>query len=293
MIAFAGGVVAPGLGLWLTGRLPAALLTAAASIGAILIVPLVIVDGVVGSIERLPSWLLAVSASIRFGAAIIAAWCAFRDPPRSFHTFEHAWWSAGFVLLSFVASTSLRDRVAFERVASFGFGCVVGASGVTACPGEEGAPSARQDRPLTMAVIVKRGFVPADVAINDVVAVRGASSSWKGTLPAFVRVIARAGSTVAIDHDGRITVDGFPVVAEPCAPTVPHFGLPCTVEKQATEKGTAERVVVRTSFPREFPTTSVGPGQVFVLPDDRGRQLQAPAGLVSLADLEGRVVVAQ
>lgn len=293
MIAFAGGVVAPGLGLWLTGRLPAALLTAVASVVAVLVVPLLVVDGVVGSVERLPSLLLAVSASIRFGAAILAAWCAFRDPPRVYKAYEHAWWAAGFVLVSFVASTTLRDRVAFGRVASFGFGCVLGTRGVATCPGEEGSPSMRQDRPLTMAVIVKRGFVPAAVAINDVVAVRGASSSWSGSLPAFVRVIARAGSTVSVDENGRVSVDGFPVVAEPCAPTVPHYGLPCTIERQATDTGTAERIVVRTSFPREFSTTSVGPGQVFVLPDDRGRQLQAPAGLVSLADLEGRVVVAQ
>jgi hypothetical protein len=293
MIAFAGGVVAPGLGLWLTGRLPLALLTAALSIGAILVVPLLVVDGVIGEVERLPSWLLGTSASIRFGAAILAGWFAFRDPPRVYAPFEHAWWAAGFVLVSFVASTSLRDRVAFARVASFGFGCVVADGGVAACPGQEGAPSTRSDRPLTMAVIVKRGFVPADVRVNDVVAVRGDSSSWRGALPAFVRVIAQAGSTVSVDENGRPVVDGFPVVAEPCAATVPHYGLPCTHEKQATPAGTAERRVVRTSFPREFSTTSVGPGQVFVLPDDRGRQLEAPAGLVSLADLEGRVVVAR
>jgi hypothetical protein len=293
MIAFASGVIAPGLGLWLTGRLPAALLTAALAIAAVLVVPLLVVDGVVGSVERLPSLLLAVSAAIRFGAAVIAAWFAFRDPPRAFKPYEHLWWAGGFVLLSFVASTSLRDRVAFSRVASFGFGCTVGEHGVAACPGEEGAPQVKQDRPVTMAVIVKRGFVAADVAINDVVAVRAGTTSWKGALPGFARVIATAGSTVSVDENGRITVDGFPVVAEPCAATVPHHGLPCTAEKQATPQGAKERIVVRTSFPREFPTTSVGPGQVFVLPDDRGRQLHAPAGLVSLADIEGRVVVAR
>jgi hypothetical protein len=293
MIAFAGGVIAPGLGLWLTGRLPAALLTAALAIAAVLVVPLLVVDGVVGSVERLPSLLLAVSAAIRFSAAVIAAWFAFRDPPRAFKPYEHAWWAVGFVLLSFVASTSLRDRVAFDRVASFAFGCKVGDSGVTACPGEEGAPSLREDRPVTMAVIVKRGFVPANVDVNDVVAIRADTTSWKGRLPGIARVIAKAGSTVRVDENGRITVDGFPVVGDPCVATVPHFGLPCTAEKQATPTGAKERVVVRTSFPREFPTTSVGPGQVFVLPDDRGRQLQAPAGLVNLADLEGRVVAAR
>jgi hypothetical protein len=151
----------------------------------------------------------------------------------------------------------------------------------------------REDRPVTMAIIVKRGFVAADVAVNDVVAIRASTHSWKGKLPGFARVIAKAGSTVSVDENGRITVDGFPVVAEPCPATVPHFGLPCTAEKQATSGGAKERVVVRTSLPREFPTTSVGPGQVFALPDDRGRQLHAPAGLIALADLEGRVVVAR
>lgn len=293
MIAFASGVIAPGLGLWLTGRLQAALVTGALAIVAVLVVPLLVIDGVVGSVERLPSLLLAVSAAIRFGAAVMAAWLAFRDPPRVFKPYEHAWWAVGFVLLSFVGSTSLRDRIAFGRVASFAFGCKVGESGVAACPGEEGAPSMREDRPVTMAVIVKRGFVPAGVAVNEVVAVHPGTTSWQGTLPGIARVIATAGSTVSVDENGRITVDGFPVVAEPCAATVPHFGLPCTAEKQATMAGTHERVVVRTSFPREFPTTSVGPGQVFVLPDDRGRQLKAPAGLVNLADLEGRIVVAR
>lgn len=293
MIAFAGGVIAPGLGLWLTGRLPAALLTAALAIAAVLVVPLLVVDDVIGSVERLPSLLLGVSAAIRFGAAVIAAWLAFRDPPRAFKPYEHVWWAGGFVLMSFIASTSIRDRVAFDRVASFGFGCTVGDASVAACPGEEGAPSMREDRPVTMAVIVKRGFVAADVAVNDVVAVRGGTTSWKGALPGFARVIATAGSTVSVDENGRITVDAFPVVAEPCAATVPHHGLPCTAEKQATPAGAKERVVVRTSFPRAFPTTSVGPGQVFVLPDDRGRQLHAPAGLIALADLEGRVVVAR
>lgn len=293
MIAFAAGVVAPGLGLWLTGRLPAALLTAALSIAAVLVVPLLAVDGVLGSVERLPSMLLASSAAIRFGAAVLSAWFAFRDPPRAFKPYEHVWWAAGFILVSFVSSTSLRDRVASERVAAFAFGCQIAEGGVAACPGEEGAVSQRSDRPLVMAIVVKRGFVPADVVENDVVAVRAGSPSWPGTSPGLVRVIAKAGSTVIVDENGRLTVDGFPVIAEPCAATVPHHGLPCTAEKQATAAGAKERVVVRTSFPREFPITSVGPGQVFVLPDDRGRKLQAPAGLVNLADLEGRVVVAR
>jgi hypothetical protein len=80
------------------------------------------------------------------------------------------------------------------------------------------------------------------------------------------------------------------VVAAPCPATVPHGGLVCTEERQATTTGEARRRTTTTSIPRVFPPTSVGPGQVFVLPDDRGRQLRAPAGLVAITDLEGRVV---
>ncbi len=287
MIVFAGGVIAPGLGFWLTGRMAPALLTAALATAAVILVPLLAVDGVVGSVEQLPSILVVVSATIRFGAAAAAAWLAFRDSPRVYRPFEHPWWAAGFILVTFVASSALRDRVVSPRVAAFAFGCIVGESGVADCASPD---DARQRS--AMLVVVKRGFVVADVAVNDVVAFRPTSPSWEGEQPGIARVIAVAGSSVSVNgDDGAVTVDGFPVVAAPCDAAVPHFGRPCTVEKQATPTGAVTRHITRTSFPRGFPITSVGPGQVFVLPDDRGHQMKAPAGLLAVSDIEGRVVV--
>jgi len=295
MIAFAGGVIAPGLGLWLTGRPRAAVATAVVAATILVLVPIAVVDGSVGiGAEHLMKAMSVSRAAIVLLTALASTVLAFTDAPRRYRGFEHPWWALGFGLLSYAASHMLRYEFSYKNIADYSLGCAVGGSdGIAACPGPEGTVTPTTQRPARWAVIVKRGFVPADVAINDVVAVRAGTHSWKGKLPGFARVIAKAGSTVSVDENGRITVDGFPVVAEPCAATVPHFGLPCTAEKQATPSGSRERVVVRTSFPREFATTSVGPGQVFVLPDDRGRQLQAPAGLVSLADLEGRVVVAR
>ncbi len=294
MIVFAGGVIAPGLGFWLSGRLAPALLTAALATAAIILVPLMSVDGVVGNVDRLPSILVVVSAAIRFGAAAIAAYLAFRDGPRVYRSFEHPWWAAGFILVTFVSSGALRDRVVSPRVAAFAFGCVVGdrstdSVGIAECASPD---DARQRS--TMVVIVKRGFRGDALAVNDVVAVAPKSASWSGEQPGVTRVIAVAGSTVSVNgDDGVVTVDGFPVIAAPCDANTPHFGRPCTLEKQATPSGARARTITRTSFPRGFETTSVGKGQVFVLPDDRGRQMNAPAGLVAISDIEGTVVVAQ
>jgi hypothetical protein len=285
MIAFAAGVVAPGLGFVLTARPVAGLFTALVSVAVTLLVPVLVVDGVVGSVEILPSILIAATAVVRFGTAAVAAVLAFRDGPRVFRPYEHPWWAVGFVLVTFVASVKLRNELAYARVAAFD------ATLNTAL-----RPAVAEDQLL---VVVKRGFDPARVAINDVVAVRAGSPSFPRdpALPAkdparrgFARVIALAGSTVEVKEDGGVVVDGFPVVAAPCPATFPHEGHVCTEEKQATTSGEARRMTTATSFARSVPPTSVGPGQVFVLPDDRGRKLHAPAGLVSVVDLEGFVV---
>jgi hypothetical protein len=285
MIAFAAGVIAPGLGLWITGRAIAGLSVALLSLAITLLLPVLVVDGVFGDVALLPSIVLAASATVRFGSAAIAAVLAFTDGPRVFRPSEHPWWALGFLLVTFFGSVKLRDEVAFAHVAA------VDAPLNTAL-----RPDIAEDQYL---VVVKRGFDPAAVALNELVAVRGGSPSFprdpaqpEGTRArrGFARVIARAGSVVEVKDDGGVVVDGFPVVAAPCPATVPHGGLVCTEERQATTTGEARRRTTATSIPRAFPPTSVGPGQVFVLPDDRGRQLRAPAGLVAVTDLEGRVV---
>ena len=279
MMAFAGGVLAPGLGFMLTGRLPLAILTGVLSIAIVLLVPLMVVDGVFGTIDRLPSYLIVTSAALRFGAAAIAAFLAFRDPPRVYRPFEHIWWAAGFVVVSFAVNDGLRTRIAYEQVAEFGF--VTDTSLVpTTTPG-------------AMTVIIKRGFDVSRVKVGDLVAIKRQSASWDGELPGFVRVIALPGSVVEMKNNGNLFVDNFPVIQTDCPASVPHHGYTCTHEKQATKEGSHERNTTATSFSREFTPTSVGKGQIFVLPDDRGRQLKAPAGLVAMGDVLGAVVVAR
>jgi hypothetical protein len=288
MIAFAGGVLAPGLGFLLTARPVPAAFTVVLSLALTVVVPVVVVDGVLGSVDLLPSVLVAVTAFVRFGSAGLAALLAFRDAPRVLRPYEHVWWAAGFVLLTFVASGKVRDAVATEHVAAFDFPLNTALR-----------PAIAEDR---MLVIVKRGFEPARVAINDVVAVKAASHSFPRdpALPpeqdarrGFARVIALPGSTVEVKEDGSVVVDGFPVIAQPCPATFPAEGHVCIEERQATTRGEARRMTTSTSFARTFSPTAVGPGYVFVLPDDRGRKLHAPAGLVAVGDLEGLVVPAR
>lgn len=288
MIAFAAGVLAPGLGFLLTARPIAAAFTAVLSVALTVVVPVLVVDGVFGSVDLLPSLLIAITAFVRFGSAGIAALLAFRDAPRAFRPYEHLWWSAGFVLLTFVVSGKVRDAVATDHVAAFDFPLNTALR-----------PAVAEDR---MVVVVKRGFEAARVAVNDVVAVRADSHSFPRdpALPpeqharrGFARVIALPGSTVEVKEDGAVVVDGFPVIAQPCPATFPAEGHVCVEEKQATTRGEAHRMTTSTSFARTFAPTAVGPGYVFVLPDDRGRKLYAPAGLVATGDLEGLVVPAR
>jgi hypothetical protein len=288
MIAFASGVLAPGLGFLLTARPIAAAFTAVLSLALTVVIPVLVVDGVVGSVDMMPSLLIAITAFVRFGSAGIAALLAFRDAPRAFRPYEHIWWAAGFVLLTFVVSGKVRDAVATGHVAAFDFPMNTALR-----------PSVADDR---MVIVVKRGFEPARVAINDVVAVRADSHSFPRdpALPpeqparrGFARVIALPGSTVEVKEDGAVIVDGFPVIAQPCPATFPAEGHICVEENQATTRGEAHRMTTSTSFARTFAPTAVGPGYLFVLPDDRGRKLYAPAGLVAVSDLEGLVVAAR
>lgn len=294
-LAFIGGQLTPGLGFLLTGRPLLALLTWAILAAAILVLPLLIIDGVlpIGAEYLLSAHYLFFSVGC-FVSAIVAGVLAVRDPPRRFTPYEGPWLVLGFVVLSFATRHALWSRVLDARVVSYGL-----------VPETSMAPTYD---PWSRVSIIKRGFQPHKLAINDIVAVR--AGAWKKAAPSssspspsdasaavtppsypgITRVIATAGNTVVVDDNGAIFVDGFPVVRTPCSALVPHNGLSCTMEKQATPQGAVERPVTSTSFPRTFTATSVGVGQVFVLPDDRGRKLDAPAGLVAVADVLGRVV---
>ena len=284
ILVYLAGIPVPGLGFLLTGRLVPAIATAVTAMATLVLVPLLSID-VLDRTDLLPTLMMVSSLAVRLASSSIAAWLAFTDTPRSYRTFEHAWWAFGFALVVTVAWINTLKWVV-PKVATIAY--VLDTS------------LAPQAEPYTRVVITARGFDRDHVAINDLVAVQGGSPSWSGvadptlaSLPGFARVVATAGSVVEVDINGNVKVDGFPVIATPCPPTVPHHGRSCTVEKQATTGGTKERYTTATSFAREFPATSVGPGQVFVLPDDRGRKLTAPAGLIAVGDLAGRVVIAR
>ena len=280
MLAFAAGMVAPGLGLMMTGRLWPALATAVVSFVVGVLLPLVVVTSFPARLDTLPALVFAGGAAVRFGTSVVAAWLAHNDGPRVRQGFEHPWWLLGFLVVVFFGTAQVRDRVsadvvAFDRLADSAL-----------------RPLVRENALL---VINKRGFRGEQLAINDVVAVpgRGPELEQGAARRGYTRVIALPGSTVEVKEDGSVVVDGFPVVNGACPPTIPHAGHSCTWEKQATTKGTVERYTTATSFSRAFPPTSVGPGQVFVLPDDRGRQLRAAAGLVAFTEIEGVVVVSR
>jgi hypothetical protein len=288
MIAFAAGVVAPGLGFLLTARPVAAAFTALVSLAVSIVVPVLVIDGVVGSVDLLPSLVAFAMMFVSVISSALSAAFAFRDPPRVFRPYEHPWWAIGFGLFSLIGSLQFRWHVVGDNVAAFDF------SMSTAL-----RPSVAE---LDRLVIVKRGFEPARVAINDLVAVRADSHSFprnpalepsQPSRRGFARVIALPGSTVEVKEDGGVVVDGFPVIAAPCPATVPAEGHVCIAERQATTRGEAQRMTTATSFARAFAPTAVGAGYVFVLPDDRGRKLYAPAGLVAVGDLEGLVVPAR
>jgi hypothetical protein len=281
MMAFAAGMIAPGLGLMMTGRLAFALLTALVSVVVGILVPVVVVDAFPASLDKLPAMVFAGGAAVRFGTSVVAAWLAHSDGQRERKGFEHPWWLVGFLVVVFFGTSQLRDRVgarvvAFDRLADSALRPMVSEN--------------------ALMVINKRGFAPEKLAINDVVAVpgRGPVLEENGApRRGYARVIGLAGSTVEVKEDGSVVVDGFPIVNAPCPPTVPHAGHSCVFEKQATPQGIAERYTTTTSFARAFPLTSVGPGQVFVLPDDRGHKLRAAAGLVAFPEIEGVVVIAR
>lgn len=281
MIAFAAGVFCPGLGLLMTGRLIAAVSVVVVWFCTYLLVPVVIIDQSPDSLKILPSILLASNAAVWFGAAVISAGLAWKDGPRERKVYEHWWILVGWFIVVFggfsqVRNTLIKSQVIIEPLWDTSLRPTVA----------EGA----------LLVTPVRGFDAAKLKVNDVVAVPGAGAVVKegaDALTGYARVIALAGSVVEVKEDGAVVVDGFPVVTTPCAATVPHDGHSCAHEKQATPQGAVERDTTATSFAQAFPPTSVGPKQVFVLPDDRGHKLQAPRGLVDVDKIRGVVVVSQ
>lgn len=278
MVAFAAGVACPGLGLLLTGRFLLAAFVVALWFMMYLVTPILVIDHAPELLPKLPKIVLASNAAIWLGGAILAAGLAFKDGPRVRKGYEHLWWVAGFFLVVFVGFSQLRARLLEPQMV------------LRPLYDTSLLPHVKEG---TILVVQKRGVDVDRVAVNDVIAVKDAGRALSEDVfdYGYARVIATAGAVVEVKEEGSVVVDGFPVITTPCAATVISSGHSCFHEKQATTAGTAERDTVATSLSRSFPPTSVGPGQVFVLPDDRGRKLRAPAGLIATNAIAGRVVV--
>lgn len=281
MMAFAAGVFCPGLGLVMTGRIAAAVVVVGVWFCTYLITPIVVIDHAPELLPKLPSLLLAANAAVWFGAAIVAAGLAWKDGARARKAYEHWWILVGWFIVVFVGFSQVRNSLVRDQVL------------MQPVWDTSLRPTVAEG---TLVVVPVRGFDPSTLRINDLVALpgRGKVLDEAGAKDVgYARVIGLAGSVVEVKADGAVVVDGFPVVTTPCAATVPHDGHSCAHEKQATPQGAVERDTTATSFARAFPPTSVGPRQVFVLPDDRGHQLEAPAGLVDVKDIAGRAIVTQ
>lgn len=284
-IAFIAGQFTPGLGFLLTGRPLLAAITWAALALAIVVLPMAIIDGTLPiGVEYLLSTHYLVFSVGSFITAIAAAALAVRDnmkgrPAWAFERLARAqqiWIVIGVVVVSFAARHALWKRVLEPNVVVYAL-----------VPETSMAPTFE---PWARVSVIKRGFLPHKLAINDVVGIKPESTAFDKPYIGVARVIATAGMTVKVDDNGDVFVDGFPVIRTPCDATVPHNGRSCTHEKQAATSGAYERLTTATSFPRTFAETSVGVGQVFVLPDDRGRKLEAPNGLVAISEIVGHVV---
>lgn len=280
MMAFAAGVFCPGLGLVMTGRIAAAAVVVVAWVCTYVLAPILVIDHAPDLLPKLPSILLASNAAVWFGAAIVAAGLAWKDGARERKLYEHWWILVGWFVVVFVGFSQVRNTLVRSQVL------------LQPIYDTSLRPTVVEG---TLVVVPVRGFDPKDLRVNDLVALPGAGKVLddKGSRDlGYARVIGVAGNVVEVKEDGAVYVDGFAVVTTPCAATVPHDGHSCAHEKQATPQGAVERDTTATSFARAFPPTSVGPTQVFVLPDDRGRQLPAPAGLVDVKDIAGKAIVA-
>lgn len=280
MTALIAGMFCPGLGLVATGRITAGALAVALWLMVYLVLPVLVIDHAPDSLPTLPSLMLAANASVWFGAAILAAGLAWKDGPRVRRSYEHIWWLVGWFVLVFVGFSQLRSKVLETQLK------------MAPIWDTSLRPAIVEGQLL---IVQRRGFDPRLLKVNDVIAVASAGKVINADGEAYdgyARVIAIEGSVVEVKEDGAVIVDGFPIINMPCPASVPHDGHTCVQEKQATPRGAVERYTTATSFARSFPPTSVGPGQVFVLPDDRGRQLTAPNGLIDVHSLLGTVIVA-
>jgi hypothetical protein len=296
LIALLAGVAVPGLGFWVTGRPQLALINALLAIGAAVALPVLILDGHVpgpfGNVAHLPSTLRVVSALLWLPPAIIAGILAARDPPRQRRGYEHPWWVLGFAIAFFATQTGLRLRVVQPDV--FQFAWVADTALAPAIPAE------------TIVVVQKRGVEAATLPINTLVAIANPAAQDAPTAPLlFGRVVARPGVTVSV-KEGRPEVDGVAVTEAPCPPTLPHAGMICAVEKQpdAQAPGGSWERPTSVSSPGlgqtagavriEAPLVTVGPGELFLLPDDRRAGVAGGAvGRVRAVDIVGVVHAAR
>jgi hypothetical protein len=152
LVAFLLGLLTPDFGFWYARRAPLALGWIVVSVIAWVLVVRVADE----DITRVPRAMVAVILGVRIAGAIVASIGAALKPVMERKGYTHAWWMIGFVLVSWVASTSLPRRFVEKRFAL-----------VQRVPDDHMTPWAEEKQ---LVVIDRRGATP--VAPGAVVAVK-------------------------------------------------------------------------------------------------------------------------
>ncbi|HEY4220827.1 MAG TPA: hypothetical protein VGO62_05775 [Myxococcota bacterium] len=160
-LAIVLGLIGPAAGLWYAGKPRIAAAVIAVFLASVVGVPYLAIAGALDA-ARVPT-LLAVSAVLLWGGSTFAgALVALRSEARKRPAWVHPWWVLGVVVLTWVASASLRTRLVAEHWLSF--------AGITDTHLE---PQVHQGA----LVVVKRAYAPDELVPGVLVEIEDHSNA--------------------------------------------------------------------------------------------------------------------